>query len=663
MYNVELINGTLHLFAGKTEVITHSRENPAFFLGYGEETIKMYCGNFDISDRVSERIALRLKSADREKLVFEHPDLEGEYTVYLFENDGLLHLNGTCGDERFNRLFIRLKAEKGEHVTGGGEQFSCLDLRGKLFPIWTREQGVGRNKLTEITRLSDESDHAGGDYHTTFFPMPYYISSRMYFMHLENYHYSELDFRAESFHELVVWNTDVSVVLCAGENYRELLGQLAKLLGTQPMLPDWAMQGICLGVQGGTDRALEMLRKCREGGIDMPSVWIQDWEGKRITSFGKRLQWDWHWNPEMYPGLDKEIEKGECLWLGYANPYLVRGGMLYEEAKAKDLFVKTTDGEDYVFDFGEFECTVVDLTSPDGFAWYRDNVVKKHLIDFGLKGWMADFGEYLPADAVCYGGKGIDVHNQWPALWAKVNYEAVEKSGKLGECMYFMRAGAAGSQHDAALIWAGDQNVDWSVDDGLPSVITAALTVGMSGCGLHSSDCGGYTTLFYLHREEELLLRWLEFSCFTPVIRTHEGNRPDSNIQLYSNDNIISFAARISKMHTALLPYMRECAKTYCETGIPVMRPLFLDNPDCDRAYERDNFSYMLGDDVLVAPVVEQGVDKRTAWLPEGDWVHLWSGKHFAGGDVTVNAPLGYTPVFIKSGSACMELFESLRQF
>jgi alpha-glucosidase len=222
--------------------------------------------------------------------------------------------------------------------------------------------------------------------------------------------------------------------------------------------------------------------------------------------------------------------------MGYINPYLVEGGALFAEAAEKGYFVRRADGSNYLFDFGEFNCGVVDLTMPEAFGWYKD-VIKTNLIGMGFRGWMADFGEYLPADAVCFGGSGLARHNEWPALWARCNREAVEESGE--PCVFFMRAGATFSQRYATLIWAGDQCVDWSDDDGLPSVITAALTLGMSGFGLHCSDTGGYTTLFHLKRDEELLLRWLEFSCFTPVMRTHEGNRPESNVQLYDNERTL----------------------------------------------------------------------------------------------------------------------------
>jgi sulfoquinovosidase len=642
------------------ELLRHCAESPALFAGHGKERIGMYRGNFDIEDRVEERFALRLSRVDSDLLTFTHPDMGGKLTLRIIREGAFLKLRGSCSDSSINRLWIRLSAWKGEHVTGGGEQFSALDLRGKIYPIWTREQGVGRNKLTEITRLADANDHAGGDYYTTFFPQPTFVSSRLYWAHLENYEYSELDFRAENFHEIGVWATSFSLVFSAGDSYRELSRTLSALLGRQPVLPDWAMKGIWLGVQGGTEKTLELLNRCRNGGMDVSAVWIQDWEGRRITSFGKRLQWDWRWNKDTYPNLDKVIASDpNTRWMGYINPYLVEGGVLFAEAQSSGYFVKKQNGEDYLFDFGEYDCGVVDLTMPAAYEWYK-NVIKTNLIGLGFRGWMADFGEYLPADSVCFGGSGLEMHNKWPMLWAKCNRDAVEESGLLGECVFFMRAGAAGSQSYSTLLWAGDQNVDWSDDDGLPSVITAALTAGMSGFGLHTCDAGGYTTLYGMRRDEELLLRWLEFACFTPVIRTHEGNRPDDNVQLYSSSEIIASAARLSHIHTALLPYLKSCVEENAADGIPVMRPLFYNAPESDRAYERDLYSYYLGDELLVAPVVAPGESARSVWIPEGEWIHLWSGESYAAGEVNVDAPLGKPPVFYRKNGKFEPLFRAL---
>ena len=660
--NSDVKKGSVSLYIDGKLIISHSSEKPALYVGTGTEKIKMFRGNFDITDRVNERIALRFCGEENGVLSFTHPDMEGELTVTLQEVSGIVNLRTSCRDRRFNRFWLRIEAEKGEHVTGGGEQYSALDLRGRVYPIWTREQGVGRNKLTEVTRLADALDGGGGDYHTTYFPEATFLSSRLYFAHLENYDYSELDFREENFHELAVWNTCISLCLASGENYTELVKKLTDIVGRQPMLPDWAMKGIWLGVQGGTERSTSLAKKCVDRGVDISAVWIQDWEGKRVTSFGKRLQWDWRWNEELYPGLDKIIESDKNLrWMGYINPYLVKGGVLYAEAEKNGYFVKHMDGTDYIYDFGEFDCGVVDLTNPEAFDWYK-NVIKNNMIGFGLRGWMADFGEYLPADCRCFNGEtGMTAHNEWPMLWAKCNREAVEEAGMLGECAWFMRSGATGTQRYAAMMFAGDQCVDWSDDDGLPSVITASLSAGVCGLGLMTSDIGGYTTLFHLKRENELVLRWLELACFTPVMRTHEGNRPDTNVQLYSEDVLIDAAARISHIHTELLPYMKSVVKEHTETGLPAMRPLFIVAPEEDRAYDHKQYSFMLGSDMLVAPVVTQGSTERRVWLPEDEWIHLWTGEKYTGGEYTVSAPIGQPPVFYREKSAFAELFSSFK--
>ena len=615
-------------------------EGLSFFAGNGSESVKMHRGNFDISDSLS------FKKAG-----------EGLLEISVEEQGKLSCVSIKALREDINRIFIRIPSDGSEHVVGGGEQFSCLDLKGRSFPIWTREQGVGRNKATEITRLADELDGSGGDYHTTFYPQPSFMSSKMYFIHVFNREYSVLNFENEAYHEICIWASEARLAICQGESYEELLFELTKLLGRQKALPDWAVHGMWLGVQGGTERALDCLKSCRDGGMDVSALWIQDWEGKRITSFGKRLQWDWRWNTQLYPGLDRVIAEDKSLrWMGYINPALVKGGALFKEAEEKGYFVKNSEGSDYLFDFGEFDCCLVDLTLEEAFEWYKQ-VIKNNILALGMKGYMADFGEYLPYDAEAHGGSGKELHNLWPVLWAKCNREAVAEAGLEGDCVFFMRSGGSGSGKYSLLCWAGDQNVDFSPDDGLPSVITAAITLGMSGFGLHTSDIGGYTTLFHLKRTEELMERWLEYAAFTPVMRTHEGNRPDVNVQLYSNEKMIAAGARWVRVHNSLAPYITELMKINEERGLPVQRGLFMEEPENAGFYRTELFEYMLGEDMLVAPVVEEKAESRKVSLPKGEWIDLNTGESHSGGSFEAAAPLGTIPVFYRAGSPYTELF------
>ena len=206
------------------------------------------------------------------------------------------------------------------------------------------------------------------------------------------------------------------------------------------------------------------------------------------------------------------------------------------------------------------------------------------------------------------------------------------------------------------MMWAGDQNVDWSEDDGLPSVIPAALSLALSGHGLHHSDIGGYTTLYGMRRTKELFMRWAEYSALTPLMRGHEGNRPKDNWQFDSDAETLSHLAAMVRLHVALKPYLKDAVAHNAREGLPVMRPLFLEfEGDAPSWTIKDE--YLLGGDLLVAPVLAEGGVSRIVHLPEAEWVHLWSGRGYCGGDHEVASPLGEPPVFWLRGSPWEALF------
>ena len=491
------------------------------------------------------------------------------------------------------------------------------------------------------------------------------MSSRHYYLHADTTAYADFDFRHPEFHELQFWAVPSSVRIEAADSFPELLQKESAFFGRQPELPEWIYNGLIIGVQGGSERSFGLLEQTLQHNIKVSGIWCQDWCGKRVTSFGKRLQWDWHFHPEMYPDLPAEIEKLHARgirFLGYINPYLVKDGELFREGLEENVFARRPDGSVYLVDFGEFECGVVDLTDPKAYAWFRDRVIRRCSLDIGIDGWMADFGEYLPTDdIVLHSGKSPMLeHNHWPALWAKCNYDALCESGKLGDAVFFMRAGATGSQKYCTLLWAGDQSVDFSRHDGLCTTICAALSAGMCGCGLSHSDIGGYTSLFDNTRTKELFLRWAEMAAFTPVMRTHEGNRPDTNFQYYEDEDCMDQLARLVDIYTVLSPMLKSLVRENAESGLPVQRPLFLHHEDDPRCFG-EQFEYLLGRDVLVAPVWQEGRSEREVYLPEGDWVHLWSGEHCGKGEHTVPAPLGHTPVFYLADSEWAPLMEGIR--
>lgn len=650
---------------GETVILEYSHEAPFLYVGTGTETVDMYRGNYKIEDYVTERRPLSVVSAE-EREDGLRLDLEGQLTAVITVHGDCAVITFEKKNDRINRFWIRTKAEKDERVYGCGEQMSYFNLRGRHFPLWTSEPGVGRDKTTYVTWRSDVENKAGGDYYNTNYPQPTFVSSRHYYLHVDSTAYADFDFRNEAFHELQLWEVPRSIRIEAAPTFIELLEKETAFFGRQPRLPEWIYQGLIIGVQGGDERSFGLLERTLEHGIKVSGVWCQDWCGKRVTSFGKRLQWDWHFHQEMYPELPdkiRQLHSRGIRFLGYINPYLVNDGELYHEGKKKGVFATRSDGSDYLVDFGEFYCGVVDLTNPEAFEWFKNEVIKKYSLEIGIDGWMADFGEYLPTDDLCL-SNGISPmieHNHWPALWARCNYEALEETGKLGEAVYFMRAGAAGSQKYCTLLWAGDQSVDFSIHDGLATVICAALSAGMSGCGLSHSDIGGYTSLFGNRRTKELFLRWAEMAAFTPVMRTHEGNRPDENFQYYEDEDCMNRLARLVDVYTMLSPYIKALVEENAERGIPVQRPLFLHYEHDERCYDIQ-YEYLLGRDLLVAPVYLADQEMWEVYLPEGQWIHLWTGREYGRGDITVPAPLGDTPVFYRKDSSYAGLFEEIRK-
>lgn len=653
---------------GDIPIVRHTAKEPFLFAGYGEESMEMYRGNFDIKDYIIERAPLRFAQLDLQeegcKITFSNSkDGKPYITVKVTRELNRLKLEFVKEEPLVNRIWIRVSADESEKVYGCGEQMSHFNLRGKSFPLWTSEPGVGRNKKTYVTWQADVLDRAGGDYYTTNYPQPTYVSSKKYYCHVETTAYADFDFRQPGFHELQIWDVPQSILFEAAGSFIELAGLIADRFGHQPELPEWTYNGIWLGIQGGTDVVAKKLEHAISKGVKVGGVWCQDWQGKRITSFGKRLMWNWRWNPDEYPGLDHKLKAWKqqgIRFLGYINPYVAVEGDLFQTAKNNGYLALNEQGEVYLVDFGEFNCGVVDFTNPAACEWYK-KVIKENLIEFGLDGWMADFGEYLPIDLYLHNGEPAKLmHNAWPVLWAKVNYEAVKEAGKLGDIVYFMRAGFTGVQNYCTLLWAGDQSVDWSLDDGLASVIPAALSSGMMGNGLHHSDIGGYTSLHGMKRSKELFMRWAEMGAFTPVMRTHEGNRPYDCWQFDSDGETLEHLARMTNIYVHLAPYTRELVKLNAVSGIPVQRPLFMHYEDDERCYNIQ-YQYLYGPDLLVAPVHQENQNEWTVYLPDDEWVHLWSGRTFPeGGEVTIEAPLGYPPVFYRQKSSFAGLFETV---
>lgn len=657
---VSLQKNEFSIFHKGEEILRFSEAEPMLYVGCGKEDVEMYRGNFKIEDYVTERYPLKIKEIRQMDDGCE-VNFGDEILAHFVCSQQVCTVNFKSLNENINRFWIRIPAQKEEKCYGCGAQMSYFNMRGRHFPLWSSEPGVGRDKTTYVTWRSDVENKAGGDYYNTNYPQTTYLSTKKYFLHMDTTAYADFDFRHENYHELQGWEVPKQIRIECADNYIELAKCIGDYFGKQPELPEWLYDGVIIGVQGGTEKSFSLAEDSLKHGIKLAGIWCQDWEGKRETSFGKRLQWNWKWDEKMYPQLPqkmKEYRDKGIGFLGYINPYLVNDGEQYQEGKKKGYFATKMNGEDYLVDFGEFYCGVVDFTNPAAYEWFKE-IIKKNLIEFGLDGWMADFGEYLPIDVKLYDGSDpMKEHNYWPVLWARCNYEALEETGNIGKKIFFMRSGAAGSQKYCPLYWPGDQSVDFSIHDGLASVMVGALSAGVTGNGLYHCDIGGYTSLFDNVRTKEVFLRWAEMAVFMPVMRTHEGNRPDTNFQYYEDADTMKKFARLVTIHVALKPYIKSLVEENAEDGIPVMRPMFYHYSE-EACYEIQT-QYLLGRDLLAAPVYTGGAKEREVYLPKDQWVHLFTGEEYEGGTETIAAPMGCPPVFYRKNSPFAALFEEI---
>ena len=169
------------------------------------------------------------------------------------------------------------------------------------------------------------------------------------------------------------------------------------------------------------------------------------------------------------------------------------------------------------------------------------------------------------------------------------------------------------------------------------------ITLGLSGQPFATHDIAGFSGG---PSTKELYLRWTELGAFSPFMRTHDGNEREENHRWDVEEYTTEHFSRMSRIHTALAPERQQWAAEGESTGVPMVRHLLLEFPD-DRETWQIHDQYLLGPNLLVAPVLEQGSVERTLYLPEGDWVHVWSGETSTGPQwITASAPFGEPPVF-----------------
>ena len=558
-------------------------------------------------------------------------------------------------------LFVQALAAN-EAVHGFGSQYRAYDLRGSLFPIMVREQGVGRGEQPISDLVNSAEPGGAGTLANTYAAWPTWLTSGSLagrVVGAAEYSFGTVDLRAADALTLEMRSPRIQLQLVAGTSPADALKRRDAGI-TVPGTADWTSRGAIVGLQGGTAEVRKELQTVLDAGAKISAVWLQDWVGRRTTNFGDRLWWTWQLDDQWYPGWDALVDdlgKQGIKVLTYVNPMLVDPATktpapkrnLYKEAASKGYFVKTAQGKPYMQDQGQFTAALIDLTNPQARAWFVD-VIATDVLAGKVAGMMADFGEGLPFDAVLAGGSGAQLHNQYPRLWAETVREACDKAGK-PDCAAWMRSGTQASAQDAPMFWAGDQMVSFAVEDGMPSALYGIQSSGVSGWPLMHSDVGGYTSisLAFYTRGPELIPRWSQMEAFGVFMRSHEGNQPRYNLQVYTDDTQARGFAYGTRIYSALGDYRRTVIAETVDTGLPAMRHPSLVYPGT-KAADQDN-TFFLGDHLFVAPVMAAGQRTVEVTLPPGTWVHALTGEEFPGDTTqTVAAPLDQATAFVLKG-------------
>jgi len=556
-----------------------------------------------------------------------------------------------------------------EAFFGFGAQYSVLNMKGRLLPIWCQEQGHGRGlePITEV--LNQLSPGSGGDWYTSYTAVPYMLSTQGYGLVLDHNEYLEFDMRQDDAVRASVFAPRVKGQLLYGANPQEIVETYTEYSGRMSPLPDWSQQGAIVRSYGGAEVAQARVDELNEVDGALAALWIEDWVGTRETPFGTRMWWNWTVDRTIYPEFEEMVASLSAQGvrsLIYFNPFLVDASdkpgverVLYQEAIDGGYLMKDPEGEVIVIDNGGFSAGMVDLTNPEAQQWIKDLMFE--MIDAGVAGWMADFGEALPLEIHPHSGADpAAYHNQYPYDWAELNRAMAEEAEVTAGHLTFNRSGNAKSPSVARSFWIGDQLVTWDEYDGLRTVIPALLSSGLSGYSLQHSDVGGWLSVdqsafgLTYYRSKELFQRWLETCTFTILLRLHTTNLPEKNHQYDSDEETLVHFAKMTRIFKALAPYRKTLMDEAASRGLPIVRHMMLHYPDDEAVYALEQ-QFMLGGDFLIAPVVDEGATKVSLYLPKGTWVHLWSGDSHgsedAGTTLEIDAPIGEPAVFYRSDS------------
>ena len=473
--------------------------------------------------------------------------------------------------------------------------------------------------------------------------------------------------RVELGHSRTRWIADTTKQLdywlCAGDSNLDIMQRYLEVTGFPPALPTWALGFWQSNLRyPDQETLLEVAREHKRR--DLPLSLIV------IDYFHWTKHGEWRFDQNQWPDPKAMVTELEGMGVKpvisvwptinpqseYFRQMLIKGWLVRSEGGGVSAFTMFADTN-----IEDVYLHLYDATHPEArrFLWKK---LSEGYVDHGIKIWWLDAcePEAIPQDVRnmrFHLGSGTEIGNIYPLLHAQAVYEGMTETGET-EILSMCRSAWAGSQRYGAAVWSGDIP---STFESLQTQISAGLNMALSGIYWWNTDIGGFhsgdpSTPYF----RELVIRWFQYGVFSPICRLHGHRIPDdpNYFRVGATNEIWNFGTEAYEIIKELL-FLRERLRPYLEEqmalahseGVPPMRPLFFDFPHDADAIAVDD-QYMLGPDILVAPILFEGARGRSVYLPAGcRWVNAWSPKKLEGGQlISAEAPLDRIPIYVREG-------------
>jgi alpha-D-xyloside xylohydrolase len=556
---------------------------------------------------------------------------------------------------------LSLPSSAGERFYGLGEKFNAVDQSGRFTRIIT-------------------DDPPGNKDDKSYKVVPWYISTRGGGFHLDSSAESTFDLRFSAADRVIVSNLFGSLKfnLVHGPSLTNVLVRYTAYTGRPEMAPPWAFAPWMSSDHwrdGGEVRYV--ISKLVERNVAGSAfVFDSPWE----TGYN-----DFTWNTQQfadggtyesifYPGfasigdmmtfLRTNGYKAICWMTPFVNtvnvqdePGITNGQTkTYAEGAANNYFVRASPGgPPLVVGWWKGQGSHVDFTNPDATSWLQ-NQLSNLVAESGgvIGGFKTDDGEsgnppggYIPKSAVYFDGRtGEEMQNGYSAEYHKRVWQVLGTNGVL-----FARSGFTGSQTYPGY-WSGDNEPNFGMSNGLATVIIAGLSAGFCGYSIWGHDIGGYQNSNFSSTPTNLFMRWTQFGAFSPLMQMHRQVGLNNQYPWSYGAAGLSNYVFYTRLHTALFPYIYTYARESNLSGLPIMRHPALLYPD-DANTHNLRFTYLFGNELLVAPMTGNVQVTRGVYLPAGHWHDFWTNRSYAGNQTITwsNENQSLIPVLVRAGA------------